>query len=93
MAAIAMTARHQRKGAQWRGRHDPVRIFVEELQMTNSNPPPKPDSGRPSDNAAPDPQPHEEGGMIDEGGPTDGNVEGVENETEIRHDGAMLGEG
>lgn len=31
--------------------------------------------------------------MIDEGGPTGGNVEGVESETETRRDGGMLGEG
>lgn len=62
--------------------------------MTNPNPP-KPDAatstdGKPS--SAPEPAPRKDGGMIDEGGPTGGNIEGVESETETRRDGGMLGE-
>ncbi len=58
--------------------------------MTDPKSPPKPDTqpAPPSDRQAP-----EEGGMIDEGGVFGGNVEGVENETETRRDGGMIGEG
>lgn len=63
--------------------------------MTNPNPP-KPDApssadGKPASSS--DRGPRKDGGMIDEGGPTGGTVEGVEGETETRRDGGMLGEG
>lgn len=53
-----------------------------------SPPKPEPQPAKPADRPA-----TEEGAMIDEGGVSGGNVEGVESETETRRDGGMIGEG